>query len=170
MIAVFNVIDFSTLSSKKVTFGFKLAQIHQKLIVRAALWLNLTQPTHKYNHSNGAVRKLKCCCESIFGNEYWNHYRGWSCSHSIDIFHDDSVLSSRSNLQKTFPRSSIFYDKCETYCGSNDCPNTKPYFKLHHKRNVFPIVLVKNTKAMAIGRLKMMFIFLFLFYDLFKKF
>jgi hypothetical protein len=37
MIAVFNVIDFSTLSSKKVTFGFKLAQIHQKLIVRAAL-------------------------------------------------------------------------------------------------------------------------------------
>jgi len=24
---------------------------------------------------------------------------------------------------------SIFYEKCETYCASNDCPNSKPYFK-----------------------------------------
>ena len=66
-------------------------------------WMRLSQLA-KHNFSNDAVRNVKCCRESIFDKECWNDCRGWSCSQYINIFCDDSVWNSRSNLQKTSPR------------------------------------------------------------------
>jgi hypothetical protein len=131
---VLNVIDFATLSSNTVTFEFTLAQIHQKLIVRARVLTecdsanlqNTTLQMALSGTSNAVVNpSLTTNLETIVEAEVVHS----ASTFSVAIQFGTQGQTCRRLLQDF----SIFYEKCETYCASNDCP-AKPYFK-HPSQN-----------------------------------
>jgi hypothetical protein len=132
---ILNVIDFLTLSSNTVTFEFTLAQIHQKLIVRARV-LTECDSTKSQNKtlqmtlsgtSNVVVNpSLATNVETIVEAEVVHR----ASTFSVTIQFGTQDQTCRRLLQDF----SIFYEKCETYCASNDCPDVKPYFK-HPSQN-----------------------------------
>jgi hypothetical protein len=132
---VLNVIDFATLSSNTVTFEFTLAQIHQKLIVRARVLTecdsanlqNTTLQMTLSGTSNAIVNaSLTTNLEKIVEAEVFHS----ASTFSVTIQFGTQGQTCRRLLQDF----SIFYEKCETYCASNDCPDVKPYFK-HPSQN-----------------------------------
>ena len=40
-----------------------------------------------------------------------------------------SFGTQEENCRKIIQDISIYYEQCSSYCGSNDCPAIKPYYK-----------------------------------------
>jgi hypothetical protein len=137
---VFNVVDFSALSSNTVTFEFTLAQIHQKLIVRARV---LTECDSE-NSQNTTLQMTLSGTSNVVVNP--------SLTTNLETIVEAEVVHSASTFsvmiqfgtqgqtcRRLLQDFSIFYEKCETYCASNDCPDVKPYFKHPSQNKCVPL-------------------------------
>jgi hypothetical protein len=125
-----NVIDFLTLTSNTVTFEFGLTEKHEKLLVRARVMTECN-----------AVNSQNTTLQMTFSGPS-NTVVTQSLSPNAETIVEGQVVHSTSafilkiqfgtqgqNCRKILQDVSIFYENCQAYCASNDCPNTQPYFK-----------------------------------------
>ena len=122
-----NVIEVSSLSSSTITFDFDTLPIHQKLLVRVRALTECTtqnttiQMTLSGDTSVTVNSVLTTNTESILEGQ---------------VVHNDAAFTltidfgtQGETCRKSIQDISVFFEKCQTYCGSNDCPDVEPYYK-----------------------------------------
>jgi len=123
-----NVIDFNSLTSNTVIFGFDFLPIHKKLIVRAKVF---TECSLSQNQSlsmtlsgdlpTAVTKSLTQSAEEIIEGEV---------VHSLPAFTLTFAFGTQGeNCRKIIQDISVYYEKCLPYCQSNDCPSIEPYYK-----------------------------------------
>jgi len=122
-----NVIEVSLLSSNTISFVFDSLPIHQKLLVRARVFTECTSENTTFMMTLDGpspyivTQTLSTNSQTIIEGEV---------VHNTGPFILVLEFGTQGETcRKQIQDISVYFEKCQTYCGSNDCPDTGPYFK-----------------------------------------
>lgn len=122
-----NVIEVSLLTSNTISFVFDTLPIHQKLIVRARVFTECTTEnttivmTLEGSTPTIVTQALTTNTQTIVEGEVVHNTGPFT----LVLEFGTQGETCRKQIQDI----SVYFEKCQTYCGSNDCPDTEPYYK-----------------------------------------
>ncbi len=128
-----NVIEFITLSNNTLIFDFdNLPSVHQKLIVRAKVFTECIsgqdqtiKTTLSGNTSTVVNKTLTELTETIIEGEVIHNSQSFTLTLEFG--------TQSETCRKIVQDISLYFEKCSSFCMSNDCPLSLPYFK--HQTN-----------------------------------
>jgi len=122
-----NVIEVSLLSSNTISFVFDTLPIHQKLLVRARVFTECTTENTTFMMTLQGptpyivTQTLSTNSQTIIEGEVVHNTGPFTLVFEFG--------TQGETCRKQIQDISVYFEKCQTYCGSNDCPDTEPYFK-----------------------------------------
>jgi hypothetical protein len=123
-----NVIEFSSLTSNTVSLNFDLLPVHKKILIRARVFTSCTatqNQTVKMTLSTPTPTIIPL--PLVAGQE--NIIEGQAVHETPTLTVTFEFGTQAENCRKIIQDVSVYFEKCATYCNSNICPNSEPYFK-----------------------------------------
>ncbi len=123
-----HVIEFTSFSqSNTVTFNLGDLPIHQKIIIRARVY---TQCSDSQNQTIQMSIGGTPITSLTLVQSTPSILEGEATHTGATVTLKFQFGTASQNCRKIIQDISVYFEKCQTFCGSNLCPDDLPYFKL----------------------------------------
>lgn len=127
-----NVIDFDAFATSNVIkLNLDLLPTHKKVIVRAKVYTTCTILEDQTITMTiyGTAPAPNAVFTTTLTDGVETVLEGTHLHTNVKLTVGFLFGTVNQNCRKMIQDVTIYYEKCQSYCGSNDCPATEPYYK-----------------------------------------